>query len=1117
MKCSRCQHENRPGAKFCDDCATPLDRECPNCRNLVTQTANFCPECAYPLKSVAAHPRFASPKDYTPQYLADRILNTKASLTGERKHVTVLFADIKGSMELLADRDPEQAQKLLDPVLERMIDAVHHYEGTVNRVMGDGMMALFGAPIAHEDHAVRACFASLRMQEAVAEYADEVRRTQGLPIAIRVGLNSGEIVVCDIGNDLHTHYTVVGQTAHLAARMEQMAHPGSVLATADTLRLAEGYIAAKPLGALPVKGLTNRVEIYELTGGGPARTRLQAAAERGLTRFVGRDDEISQLRRALERVHSGQGEIVAIAGEAGVGKSRLVHEFVHSHSTTDWLVLESNAASYGRATPYLPVIELLRQYFKISQRDNTQSVREKVLGKIVMLDSSLQDAIPPLLDLLDGLEEEHPFRTLDPLQHRQSTYQAVIRLLLSESRVQAVVAVFEDLHWSDSLTIGLLNELIVGAQNARLLLVVSYRPDYRDAWKGRPNYRQLRLDPLASDGLEELLHVLLGADPKLSTLKDFLLQRGGGNPFFIEEIVWTLVDTGVLDGRRGKYRLAKPFSGLEIPPTVQAVLSARIDALAPPEKRLLQEAAVIGHDVPFALLPAICGLAEEETRRLLGNLEAGEFLYTTQLYPELQYTFKHSLTHDVAYAGLLHERCRELHALIVGVIENLYADRLNDQVERLADHSRRGQLHEKAIRYLRQAGAKAADRQAYPEAVTLFQQALAVLAELPESLDTLRQAIDIRFDIRNVLQPLGDRPRIASYLQEAEALASRLGDAQRMAWVQSYFTEHFWMLGRYRQATAAGEQALSIASQLSDLPLQVVTNLPLGLAHHTRGDYRRAMECFGWNAAHLKGEHAKERFGMFVLPSAFSRSFIAWAHAELGEFELGSSIGEEALSIAEAADHPFSCGYAHLGLGVLSLRKGDVRFALRSFEHALGAGAFADSPVGFAYVALHLGYGLALSDQPAEGIAMLKQSVNIAETRGFVARHALRLAYLGEAYMIAGRIEDATETASNALKLAQEHDEQANQAYTLRVLGEIAAFNGKLQEAKTHFQGALVLSRRLGMRPLEANCDRGLAKVFESMGQSEAAATHRAGALDLAKAMKLRFWGDRLVNLNVHG
>jgi len=423
----------------------------------------------------------------------------------------VLFADIKGSMELLVDRDAEAAQKLLfDPVLDRMIEAVHRYEGTVHRVLGDGIMALFGAPLAVADHAVRACYAGLRMQESITRYADEVRRSDGLPVAIRVGLNSGEIVVRAIGDDLHMDYTVVGQTVHLASRMEQMAKPGSVLTTADTLRLAEGYVAITPLGPMPVKGLTDPVEIYEVTGVGPARTRLQAAAGRGLTRFVGRYIQLERLLGAQQLAGQGRGQVVAIIGEAGVGKSRLVHEFLHSHHTADWLILESSSASYGRATPYLPIIELLRRYFKINVHDRPHSIREKLSDRILTLDPALQDALPPLLDLLDVLDDEHPFRSLDPPQHRRYTYQAVTRLLLSESRVQPVIAVLEDLHWNDALTLGLLNELVVAAQNVRLLLVVNYRPEYSDEWRNQPNYHQLRLDPLASENLADLLRALLG-------------------------------------------------------------------------------------------------------------------------------------------------------------------------------------------------------------------------------------------------------------------------------------------------------------------------------------------------------------------------------------------------------------------------------------------------------------------------------------------------------------------------------------------------------------------------------------------------------------------------------
>jgi class 3 adenylate cyclase len=555
----------------------------------VSSTAKFCPQCGHPLQPVAGDSRFGSPKSYTPQHLAEKILTSRATLEGERKQITVLFADIKGSMELLVDRDPEAAQKLLfDPVLERMIEAVHRYEGTVHRVMGDGIMALFGAPLAVEDHAVRACYAGLRMQETVARYADEVQRSHGVPVAIRVGLNSGEIVVRTIGNDLHMDYTVVGQTAHLASRMEQMAKPGSVLTTADTLRLAEGYVAMEPLGPVPVKGLADPVQIYEVTGAGAARTRLQAAAGRGLTRFVGRDVPLEQLLQAQRLAGDCRGQVVAIIGEAGVGKSRLVREFLYSQHTAHWLVLESNTASYGRATPYLPVIELLRRYFKVNVHDTTQSIHEKISDRILTLDPAMRDSLPPLLDLLDALDDEHPFRSLDPIQHRQHTYQAVTRLLLSETRVQPVVAVVEDLHWNDALTLGLLNELVVATQNARLLLLVNYRPEYRDEWGDQTNYHQLRLDPLASDSLADLLQALLGSDSSLTTLKSFLVERASGNPFFVEEIVRSLVDTGVLEGTRGSYRLARPFSSIEVPPAVRPVLAARIDALPAAEKRLLE-------------------------------------------------------------------------------------------------------------------------------------------------------------------------------------------------------------------------------------------------------------------------------------------------------------------------------------------------------------------------------------------------------------------------------------------------------------------------------------------------------------------------------------------------
>jgi class 3 adenylate cyclase len=486
MQCPRCQRENPPQSSFCLRCGARLTLTCRSCETDLPPDSRFCNKCGTPvIAETAAHHRFTSPDAYTPKHLAEKILTSKAALEGERKQVTVLFADLKGSMELLADRDPEEARKILDPVLERMMEAVHRYEGTVNQVMGDGIMALFGAPLAHEDHAVRACYAALRMQASLKRYADDTRRSHGVEVQIRVGVNSGEVVVRAVGSDLRMDYTAVGQTTHLAARMEQLAPAGTIRLTAETLRLAEGYVEVTTLGPIPVKGLPDPIEVYELTGAGVARTRMQAAAIRGLTRFVGRDAEIEHLRRVLGQAAAGRGQLVAIIGEAGVGKSRLVYEFTHSHRVRDWLVLEAASVSYGKATSYLPVIDLLKGYFKIGDHDDHREVRDKVLGRVLGLDRALEPLLTPLLVLLDVPVEDPAWQTLDPPQRRQRTLDAVKRLLLRESQRQPLLLVFEDLHWIDSETQALLDGLVESLGPARLSLLVNYRPEYEHRWASK--------------------------------------------------------------------------------------------------------------------------------------------------------------------------------------------------------------------------------------------------------------------------------------------------------------------------------------------------------------------------------------------------------------------------------------------------------------------------------------------------------------------------------------------------------------------------------------------------------------------------------------------------------
>src|SRR6516162_5729542 len=693
-----------------------------------------------------------------------------------------------------------------------MMDAVHRFEGTVHQVLGDGTMALFGAPIAHEDHALRACYAALAMQAAMRSYTEEVRRTRGLELRMRVGLNAGEVVVRAIGNDLHMDYSAVGETTVLAARMEQTATPGTIRLPAPTLRLVEGLVQVRALGPVPVKGLVESVEVFELAGASSLRRRLQAAVARGLTPFVGRQTELATLQEALTQAEAGHGQVAALVGEAGVGKSRLVYELLHSHHTQDWRVLESASVSYGKASPYFPVLELLRRYCHVEEADDARTVRAKVTGQVLTLDETLQEALPALLALLDVLPTDSPFVRLDPSQRRQHTLDGLKRVLLRESQEQPLLLVFEDLHWIDAETQALLDSLVESLPTACLLLLVNYRPEYQHGWGSKTYYTQLRLDPRPPANADEFLHALLGDDPSLAALTPLLIARTEGNPFFLEESVRALVETGVLVGAPGAYRLVKPLQDLQVPATVQAVLAARIDRLSPEEKRLLQTAAVAGTEVPFVLLQAIAEASEEALHRGLTHLQAAKFLYETRLFPEPEYTFKHALTHEVAYGSLLLERRRVLHARIVESLEALAPERRAEQVERLAHHALRGEVWDKAVTYCQQAGARALDHAAFREAVASFEQTLQALTHLPEDSDIRRLAIDLRLALDGPLTPLGENRRRLVLLGEAEALARALNDQARLGQVLARMGHVLRLTGDLEGAIVAGRQACELTA-----------------------------------------------------------------------------------------------------------------------------------------------------------------------------------------------------------------------------------------------------------------------------------------------------------------
>jgi len=1076
VKCPRCQHENPVRAKFCVECATPLGRACAGCGTERPAGAKFCPECARPAD--ADFPKAAPPETYTPRHLAERILDSRAGLEGERKQVTVLFADMKGSMELLADRDPEDARQVLDPVLERMMEAVHHYEGTVNQVMGDGIMALFGAPLAHEDHAVRACYASLRMQEAIAHYTETLRRAHGVEVRIRVGLNSGEVVVRSIGSDLRMDYTAVGLTTHLAARMEQLAMPGTVRLTSNTLALAEGYVDVKPLGPVPVKGLGTPIDVYELAGAVTARTRIQAARTRGLTRFVGRDAEMAELTRAASDARGGRGQIVAVVGEPGVGKSRLFYEFVQSHHAHGWRMIESGSVSYGKATPYLPLADLLRAYFRIDGGDDVRAIRAKVTGNVLTLDDALGETIPPVLWLLDALGEDSPFLALDPAERRRRTLGAVKALLLRESRVQPLLVVLEDLHWIDSETQAFLDSLVDGVPAAPVLLAVNYRPEYRHAWGSKTYYRQLRIDVLPAGSADELLDALLGPDASVGPVKPLLISRTEGNPLFLEESVRSLVEIGALAGARGAYRLVKPLDAISVPATVQSILAARIDRLAADDKRLLQAAAVVGKDVPFALLLAISELDEDVLRRGLAKLQAAEFLYEARLFPELEYTFKHALTHEVAYGSLLGDRRRGLHAAIVGAIERLNPERLDEHVERLAHHALRGEVREKAATYLHRAGDRAAARSANVEAAALFEQAIAVLNELPETPARLAETADVHLAVATTLIAIRGTgsPDVEACHLRARDLAERLGDPIRL--YQALWGLWFVHFGRghYPVARELGGQLLAIAKRDNDSGRLLEAHHSLWPTLTSMGDPLAALPHAEQGVALYDPErHASQAFVYGGHDAgACSRYHLSRIQWLLGYPARAAVAGRDALALADRLGHPQTLVHALGAVAVVAYLLGDWRTAE---EHGRRMLAIAEAH-GFAPFLEDAKTMVACGGARAGtggDLERLSDECQASTVVSIANRRLLTRIIRADALSAAG---DSARALRELEGIGVEHRDVMFAPDIRRIRGDVLACLGQRRDAERLFREAIAIARRRAERSLELRAATSLARLL---------------------------------------
>jgi len=1098
-QCIKCGFQNEEPADYCVSCGENLHAHCPHCHAAVRSDQSYCGKCGQLLGATLG----GSSRIQTPQHLAERIRNAQE---GERKIATVLFADIAGSTALIGNRDVEEARQILKPTVDIMGNIVHRYEG-VTREQGDGIMASFGAPVALEDHAVRACYAALDMQEAMRTLAAEVRREFGMLFEVRIGINSGPVVVTvNHQEEVLVDFRVDGVAVHIAKRVESLALPGTILLTRDTLALAEGFVRVGALGSVPLRGIANQVEVCELEGIN-TRMRIHALAKRGLSKFVGRNDEIERLIQAATQAKSGHGQVVALVGEAGVGKSRIFLEFARLPDMQGWLMLQGGSLSYGKATSYLPLIDLLSGYFEIQSRDSEQQVRERIARKLLALGDEKLLAQLPLFAAAFGIRvSDDAWGNLTPPERQSLMFDALKRLLIRESQKQPLCLVFEDLHWIDAETQTFLEMLLESIPAARVLVLFNYRPEYENRWSGKSYFLRVRVDPLPAASADQLLDMLLGSHSQLHPIKHRLIEATQGNPLFLEESVRSLIESGVLDQTSehqcGTVSLPADF----VPRTIEALLAARIDRLRPELKEILQCASVIGNDIPEALLAAVTGIAPPDLRQAVRQLRAAEFLYEKALFPETEYAFKHSMTREVAYASLVRERRVTLHARAARSLETLVEGRLDEHVERLADHAEKGRVWDKALDYLQRSGAKAYSLYANVDAARFFERALVVLQKLPETRETLEQAVDLRFELRNALLPLGETDRIFRSLEEIEPVLGALGDKLRSARHAAFRCNHHFLIGEQRRAIEFGEGGLRLVRECGDRVVEGELLYRLGQSYNALGEYRQAIALLEKSLEFTADNRGRDRFDLTVIPSVVNRTWLVYALVERGDFGAGMGHAKRALEIAENAEHPLSEVLGWLSIGHLRLRKGEIEGAVNALERSLDLCDHWSLRVWRPRLVSTLAVVYARLGRTKEGLQLAQQALADAEQMRLIVDKAGLLIRLGQVSVIAGRIEAAVSLGQQAVEIAVAHEAKGDEAWARFLIGRAcwASDPKDLDEAAKQLDISLRLALASEARPLTAFCQTTLCGVYTQRGDQVAAQKFDAAATDIYRELGMR-------------
>jgi class 3 adenylate cyclase/tetratricopeptide (TPR) repeat protein len=1111
MQCPKCQFDNREGVKFCEDCGAKFKVACPACKADIPFGRKFCGECGHRLIPISEHlpVDYSQLQSYTPKHLAEKILTNRSAIEGERKLVTVLFADVANYTAMAEKLDPEEIHQIMDGCFRILMDEIHHYEGTINQFTGDGIMALFGAPIAHENHAQRACYAALSIQRALEDYREKLRGDYGVGFKMRFGINTGMVMVGAIGNDLRMDYTADGDTTYLASRLESIAEPGKVFLSENTYRLVKAYFKLEALGPVTLKGIEEEQNVYLLVDSSRLRTRFDEAISKGLARFVGRKKGMATLRNTWNEATEGHGQVLGVMGEPGVGKSRLLLEFKRSLVEEDIHFLEGRCLPYGDSIAYLPFLDILKSYFSIQEGQSNSDITQNIIEKITCLKKEYSPFLLPAFQQLLSLGDiDEPWYQIEPKEKKNHIFEALKWLLLTMSEEKPLITLVDDLQWIDKTSEEFLSYFIDSIPQNPILLVLLYRPEYTHPWGNRSHYSKIGLGQLTKKSVFELTSAVLDAVSVAADLKQLILKKCAGNPLFVEEFIHALLENEYIKRENGQFVLAPESDSIKIPDTIHGIVAARIDKLDGLLKQIIQAASVIGQDFGYRILQNITGKGAE-LKSCLDKLQSLEFIYERRLFPELEYTFRHALIQEVAYNSLLKKRRIELHARIGLATEFLYADKLDESYEILAYHFSLGEDYPKAYRYLKLSGQKAEEYFSHLPAFHFFEKAQKTLDKLPDADKNAAEKLEIYQMMTRPLAMLGFPAGSLNILKEGASVAEELGDQKSFSRFHNDISILYTARGDSLLSIAHSEKSFNEAEKIEDVELMAPLALSLCYAFVTACKYDKVID-IALRVIGLieKNERKTDFFNTPFVLYSFLLGICGMAMAMRGDFRKGKMVSEKGLNHAVKSGHKMTLAFCELQYASVLVLKGDGQKAMGHCQNTIKYSGDIQWPTILSQGWTILGYAHYLIGQLDRAREFVSKGLKLQEDSDIEAMMSLHYCTLSMVLFDLGNFEEGLKWSEKALELSVKNHEKRYEGLSKIWIGRILGSTEKAryrQGEKFILEGYEIL-KKLGVRPAMAQGHLYLGELYRNSGEEFKAAEQLEKARSMFEEMEMEYW-----------